>query len=423
MSRLSLIILIILSIFNCTSYDLFIVNNFDNKEKSNILASKGIELYKNELEKKSNYESIPEIRKIFLMALRLYQDNNNAILYLKRTNIFKKNKFKQIYATAIKYKNKTKKSEQDEFNMCYFLQESLKIDPNHIKAVELKKEIWPVYKKLVNIYLDKGKAIKKELKKVKNEAENNNQITKALNFFGRALLLDPENKAAKEEKQYFENLVIKNMKNIIAGAEADIKLNNFKSALAKVRKLKNYNKLVDQKLLPETNNIEHNIYFNQAKNYLSNNEYTLARKRIKQALIIKKEKNAIDLKKRIDLIIISKMNKTVRQKNLQNSIAKIDLLIEDDELNIAENRISNLLETTSEKKYIAQLKNRLTKIKEIKNKILSDLYKNAVNDYNNENFKEAILKFRQIADFDENYDNTQEYLDKAIEKQKALDAF
>ena len=421
--QFSIYLVIILTFMNCTSYDLYIVSKFDNKDKSNVLANKGIELYKSELEKKSNYESIPEIRKIFIMALRLYQDNYNAILYLKRTNVFKKEKFKKIYATAVKYKNRKKKSEQDEFNMCYFLQEALKIDPKHIKAIELKNEIWPVYKKLVNIYLDRGKTIKKELKKAKNDAENNTLFTKALNFFGRALLLDPDNKAAKDEKQYFENLVIDNMKDIMAEAEADIKKSDFKNAQIKVKTLKNYNKLIDQKLLTETKNIEHDIYLNQAKNYLTDNEYTLARKKIKQALDIKKEKQALDLKKNIDAIIISKINRTTKQKSLQNSIVKIDKLIDDNELKIAEDRIQSLIQTTSEEKYINQLKTRLSKIQNTKNKILIDIYKQAVDDYNNENFKEAIAKFRQIIELDENYENSQEYLDKAIEKQKALEAF
>lgn len=407
--------LVILFFTGCAN--LFLIKNLSKRDKARSLITKGAYLYRVQLESKQKFEKIPEIRKFFLKALDFDENNKTAIAYIKKVNSFKRIHANKNYRTALKYKNKSRRKTQDDFNMCYFIQKALEIDPKFKEAKKLKKSVKSTYKKLINNYLKIGNKIKIDLSKTKNYGSQTKLYLKALDNYGRALLLDPSHGEVKKQKYFYEKEMDKRITHY---------LNLSKKALAKkerdfftikyyIRELYKYDQIVENNYYKAIRQIQYELYYYWAYDAYQDKKYKLANSRIERALEIKNTRPAKNLQNNIQI----KKTQARVSKSFEATLASIDESLEADELGEAINEINLLLKSIKDPSQRAQVNKRK---KQFNNKIPA-LYEDAIESFNEENFSKSIKKLKVVKSFKPNYKDTEIYLKKAIAAQKALDEF
>jgi hypothetical protein len=408
-----IILLINIFIFSCVS-DQFLLNNLSQNEKSNLIVEKGINKYNEFIADPQDLTKLDSIKQYFEIALQYNQNNAKAKDYLNKVNSFKEIRAKQFVKNAAYFKNIAKRSERDDFYMCYNIEKALEIDPLNKEALSLKNEIKNSYNKLIKSYMDRGEKAKEDAAKENNSLKKKKLIFYSIDNFTNILLLEPSNAKAKSEKADFESSIKKDMQTLISKSNDDLNKSNFTSVRNNIPVLREYNKYIDNKMDKEVNDLEYTLNYKWAEFYYKSNKMDLASNKITIALSIKKSNESLNLNK----LIQDKRTKQVMSVSFDTNLESIDDLINDNQLTTAKQKIDYLYKSANpnQKKLLD------AKINQITQK-LDSLYDDAVNDYNNENFKIAIQKFGNIININKDFKDASKYYDKAVEKQKTLDSF
>ncbi|MCG8568601.1 MAG: hypothetical protein MJB14_00540 [Spirochaetes bacterium] len=433
-----LIIILLLNglLLYSVNIDNFLIKKLNKSEKSAALSKKGVNLYL-KMSKEKNYEAVDTVREFFLLALWLDINNIEAIEFLKKTNEFKIYNFRKHYKSADLYYQKLQNMKEDHpsreqtmFNACFYLQEALHIDSETQLIQELRKELQPTLRYLQNEYLKTGNKLKKDIKKLSDNSEKIKKVFEGYRNYGKALLLEPENKSAKREKQYFEEELVVLMDILYDETVTLIDNEEFDRVNQNINELNSYSKRADNIYKSKIQKVNYLKLVKEAKIYFDKKNLNLAKKRIRSAMAIEKSEEAITLKKEIDKIIAqntayiqARQTAIANAQEFNKTIEQIDELIVMEEYILAQSQVKSLLETVKQKSYRQELSNYLTNINNIINQKLPPLYKKAVEHYNNEEFDAAIDLFNQVMDINPNYENAKNYLDKAIAKKKALESF
>ena len=304
--RLIIILLINILLFSCLS-DQFLLDNLSQNEKSNLILEKGIIKYNEFVSNPQDMSKLESIKKYFESSLQYNQNNTKARDYLNKVNAFKENRAKQFVKNALYFKNIAKRSERDDFYMCYNLQKAFEIDPLNKDALNLKNEIKSTYNKLIKTYLDRALKAKEDASKENNSQKKKKLIFYSIDNFTNILLLEPGNTEAKSGKSGFESSIKKDIQDILSKSNEDLNKNNFVSVRNNMPVMREYNNYIDNKMDNEINDIEYNLNFKWANYYYQANKLDLASNKITIALNIKKNNEAVNLNK----IIQDKKNKQV----------------------------------------------------------------------------------------------------------------
>jgi predicted Zn-dependent protease len=97
----------------------------------------------------------------------------------------------------------------------------------------------------------------------------------------------------------------------------------------------------------------------------------------------------------------------------------VDSLIEAGDLAAASGRIEALAKRTDDQARLDLLDSRRQKVRSY----LPQMYAEAVTDYRNENFKDAIELLRTIVQVDVDFEQAADYLDKATAKEKLIEQY
>ncbi len=398
---------------SCVSNDSSVLDALSEKEKSNILTEEGIGKYKEKIEKNKDFstETKEEIRKYFTMALSYDKNNKTASDYIKKIDSLSQLLFEKMYAIALSFKNVKKKSESDEFNMCLYLEKALALDPSNEKGLKFKKDNKATYDKLLALYSARGTGIKNKIDKTRVETEKDKLYIEGNDNYYKATLLDGSSSVYKAELSYFENQISETVKRTIASLDGKIKIKQFDAVAAGLYNLDQNNKRIYNKFTREILDLKYRLYHDWAVDLYGKKNFTLAIYKINAALAIKNDKYLSDLK--------NKISDSFNSDSIDAVIVDIDALIFDGNLYAAKAKIDYYRKTVKD---AAQKKELDERSRLILDKI-PDLYQAAIDEYNNENFKEAITKFDAIKKLSPNYSDTNSYLEKAIETQKILDSY
>ena len=141
----------------------------------------------------------------------------------------------------------------------------------------------------------------------------------------------------------------------------------------------------------------------------------LADERVNDALRIAQTDEALALKSKIaDLAAQAE-----QQASFDSSLEQVDSLIEAGDLAAAAGRIESLARRTDDQARLDLLDVRRQKVRSY----LPQMYAEAVNDYRNESFKDAIELLRTIVQVDVDYEQAADYLDKATAKEKLIEQY
>lgn len=393
----------------------FFIDNLPDREKAQIIAQKGADLYLSEILEKENYRRLPEIREYFEVAHRFDPENKLAKEFLERADQFPENKIKELVTLADKLLEKKNRTEKENFQLIYVINKVNELDSKNEDIKRLKKETREILNTLIDSYLDKAN---KELDNIKKDDDPDSRIgiyLKAVGHCSKALELDPGNSKVLSEKRAIESdmdsilsKLLKTVKNYFS--EDDFQ--NAENLLIICRKVIGK---ADTKYENDIKKTSYKLFYKWAAVLLENKEYKNAETKINAAISSQKTSQALELK---DTITILR-----RDDDFTNSFNKwldeIDSLIKKQRLDTAYDRIQSIESRTQENIYIQELKKREIAIK----KGLPAVYDKALKFYKKDNFKEAIKLLKMIIHIDENYKQAKDYLDKAEARQKLLDSY
>jgi hypothetical protein len=405
------VLALFLFLFSCISNDSSVLDALSNKEKSDILTKKGIALYQEKIEKNNDYsaETKDEVKKYFTMALSFNKDNKTATDYITKIDSLAKIGYEKMYNIAVTYKDVKKKSEADEFYMCFYLEKALVIDPANEKGLKLKKEINKTYEKLVKLYINRGTEIKNKINSSRVQSEKDKLFIAGYDNFFKATLIDGSNSGFKSELSFFENQIAEMMKTAVTALYNKIKIKQFDAAANALSALDQNNAKVHKRFAREILDIKFQLYRDWAVDLYGKKNLKLALYKIDAALSIKNDNYLSDLK--------NKISDSITSDSFDSILADIDALIFSGDLYAAKGKIDYLKNSTKD----AANKQELAKRAQLILAKIPDLYQAAVDEYNAENIKEAINMFDAINKLRPNYLDTNSYLEKAIKIQKILD--
>ena len=416
LKNIFLSLLFIFAFISCKSGDSFLLESLNDSEKSDILTNKGIERYQKDLIENEDTTRIESVKVYFVRALEYNPANQTATQYIKRVDSFKDLLVKRLLNAALRYKNIGKnKSELDEFNMCYFIQSALNLDPRSKEAEKMKNEAKDSFKKIIDIFMQRGDKTKEAHSKEKNETVLKRMEFDAIYFYNRVLLLDPDNVKAKSEKSNFESFILSDMRKLADEASKFLNAKNYIEARNKIYLLKDYGNKLGDKMKDEISKLDYNLNYNWANYLYSINNLDLASAKIWLALEANKSQEAYNLNR----VIQEKRSKVILAQSFDSIVENIDQLINANELSNAKRSIDNIYKSLANQKQKDTLDSKISVI----NSKIAPLYNEAIQNYNEENFKDAIKKFKTILEIDENYKDAKQYYNKAIEKQKTIESY
>jgi hypothetical protein len=405
------LVLSLFFLYSCVSNDSSVLDSLNSKEKSDILTEKGIALYKEKIEKNNDYssETKDEVKKYFTMALSYNKNNKTAMDYINKIDSLAKSGFDKMYNIALTFMDVKKKSESDEFNMCLYLDKALAIDPSNEKGLKLKKAIRSTYDKLVKLYSTRGTDIKNKISKARTEGEKEKLYIAGNDNYYMATVIDSTNPVFKTELSYYENQIREIVKAAIASLNNKIKIKQFDAVANSLYSLDQKNSRIYHEFAREILDLKFQLYHDWAIDLYGKKNQKLALYKIDAALSIKNDNYLSDLRKKI--------SDSSNSDSIDSVLVDIDALITSGDLYTAKVKIDYYEKSVKD---AAQKKELDKRSQSVFDKI-PDLYQAAIDEYNNENFKEAIKKFDAINKLSPNYLDTNSYLEKAIKTQGILD--
>ena len=415
--KIAFFVSLIVVYFSCatSSGDQFLVENLSDIDKSNAVTDKGIMLYNVKIKETTNFTSILEVKDYFEVALEYNPDNKTAQSYLVKIDNYLEAKLKDNIALANKYNDKTKKTEQDNFNVVYFLERAYEIDPDNKNVVKLRKETEKLRKTLVSKYVELGINERQVAVDESDSVKKENGLIAAYKSFDRALLLEKDNKSAISEQEKVKKLLAGLMDDQIAKSDQEIKKGSFKDAENTLKKIRYLNGILDNQYSSDVNNNVYTLYYYWAADFLRKKQYDNAETRIRWAISTKNTTQAQALRNKI----ITQRKQNVLASSFGDVLKDIDSLIKNNKLVSANNKIVSIYAKYSDAKSRKLLDARKKQI----TSQLSGVYKQGVALYNKENYSEAIKSLEIVVEIKVDYEQAANYLEKAKAKKKLLDSF
>jgi len=416
MKRKFLFLLVLIIIISCKSADRFIIKNFDDFEKSKILTDKGIAIYENDIEKKQEYTegTINIVKEYFLYALYLDKSNERAKEYIKKMDSLKQYFFNKMMKSVFLYKNKNKRQDRDEYYLCYYLEKALEIDPANSEALKLRSELKTLREKLVDSYTSEGDKIKEMINKTKSEDDKIKLYVSGYDIYKYIKLIDNTNNNAIKELEYYSNQLEKVTVQKLKENEAKLRAGKFNEVYTALKVIVNYNDRSYGKHTREITDIKYRLFYFWGLDLYRKGEFLNSLYKINEALVIKKDRNLLNIKRNITE---EKLNTENIKNSYESVMAEIDDHIDKENLVMAKIKIDSLLK-------MVKANEQKIELKEISKTVIEkskELYDTAVKDYNDENFSEAIRKFQIVIKVISDYKDVKSYLDKSVEKQKVIE--
>lgn len=395
--------------------DQFLLSNLDRNEKSDILTSKGIVYYEQQLNNNENYLLVPRSKAFFENALVYNPENSVAKKYLDRLNVFIEQQVKKNLELARKYNAVADKSEQDIFNLCYFTQKAFEVDPSNREVRDLKDDIHDMQEELISTYIDRGNENLSQMASAQNQKAREEIFLKAHNNFGRALLLDPVHsraaKAMSEVKDGLEEIAAE----YISKVKSDLDASRFGSFEDDMKGIRFLNAKIDNRLKDPINQLHYRYYFQQAKTAFARKDYRRAEGHVNHALSVSRTQEALDYRS----MIRERRRAVDVSREFSELLSEIDTTIEEGNLLEADTSLRQLKERAAGASQKNQVDSRL---KTIRDRIPA-LYRRGLDLYQKEEYKQAVEVLEMVVALDASYEQAAPYLEKAKGRLRIIESF
>jgi len=398
-----------------TTSDSFLIENLTDEDKSKALTQKGIEQFNQEIEAKENYLSLPRVKAYFENAISFDPLNKVAKDYLARLTGYADEVAKEKIAAATKYLQKQRRTETENYNLCYVVQKAYEVAPQNKQVIELRKSIETILAGFVKKYIDTASSILKQVNDKDPTDKKEKMFLDIFDNYTRVLKIKPDDQVAQAGIADVKTEISSVVESRSSAAKVAILKRLFVKAETEVKALSILNLRIGNVYDGIVKNISYDLYLAWAEQDVKSRNYDLAAVRIDRALSSKRTREALDLKAKID----SGRNQLIIASSFDKWISEIDKNIGNKDYLAAYWKIKDLVTKVTSPSYIDIVKIRENRVKAA----LPDMYESAVGLYNEEKFAQAVVFFEVLADADKNDAEVREYLDRARAKQKVLDSF
>ncbi len=405
-----------LALFGCASaQDTFLLTKLDNQAKARALVDEGIAQYQAQLIRRGDLSQVASVREYFTMALRYDPQDLLAVRYRDLVDNFRAGQFSQAMKQAQGYYAQERRSEDVNYAMLVAIQTALRLEPSSPAATRLAQQTESLRQTMIAQLLAKGLTSVGKAAQAPSATDRENADVDAWQSFDRVLLIDPKNATATAQMASLRQDLGKAAVSRAARIHTLVLAGQFDTARDQVAELSVLNRKVDGILEARVAAALYELDYRWARSLYAHRAYVLAEQRINDALRISATDEAIALKRRIaDLA-----TREERQASFDDSLQQIDDLIQQGDLAAANARIEAVAKTVQDAARLDQLDARRQKVRSY----LPQMYAAAVNDYRNENFKDAIDLLQTIVSIDVTYEQAADYLDKATAKEKLIEQY
>ncbi len=405
-----------LALAGCASVqDNFLLTKLDNQAKARALVEEGVAQYQAQLIRKGDLSKVASIREYFTMALRFDPQNLLAARYRDLVDNYRAVQLSQALKEAQSYFAKQRRAEEEDFAMCVAIQTALRLDPNNAAAAKLARDTESLRQTLIAKLLSKAWTSLGKAAQAPGAADRESADIDAYQGFDKVLLIDPRNSTATAQIASLKDSLGRAAAAHVRAVKKLIAAGQFEAARDQIAALSATSRKVDGILDVQVASARYLLDYQWARSLYLHKAYALADARVREALRIAPTDEAYALKRKIaDLA-----NQEERQTSFDASLQQIDDLIQQGDLAAASARIEALAKSEQDSARLDQLDARRQKV----HSYLPQMYAAAVNDYRDENFKDAIDLLQTIVSVDVGYEQAADYLDKATAKEKLVEQY
>ena len=418
MSKVSrfFIILAAAAVSGCASVqDTFLLEKLDGQAKARALVDEGVQQYHDQLIRKGDLSKVAAVREYFTMALRDDPQNILALRYRDLVDNFRSSQLSRALKEAEAYFTQQKRRDEEDYAMCRDIQTARRLDPANATAARLERDTEGVRQKLIAGFLSKALMSQARAAQAASAADRENADIDAYQTYDKILSLDQGNAAAVNQTKALKEELDRLAVSRVAAVKKMLAAGQFESARDQVALLAQESRKVGGILDARVAAARYSLDYQWARSLYAHKAYVLADERVNDALRIAQTDEALALKSKIaDLAAQAE-----QQASFDSSLQQVDSLIEAGDLAAASGRIEALAKRTDDPARLDLLDSRRQKVRSY----LPQMYAEAVTDYRNENFKDAIELLRTIVQVDVDYEQAADYLDKATAKEKLIEQY
>lgn len=407
---------VVLHLLGCVSaQDGFLLSNLDGQAKARALVEEGAQQYQIQLVRRGDLTKVDTVREYFTMALRYDSSNLLAARYRDLVDNFRATRLNQALHEARGYLARPKRREEEDYALCAAIQTALRIDPGNVTAAGLARDTEGIRQRLIAQYLARAKSAM-SVPSSAPAAEHEAAVVESYRNVSRVLTLDPGNTMASGQmtslKQELDRIAMRHADT----AGRLIAAGQFEGTQEQVSQLEDLDRKLGGVMGSRAAAIRYTMDYQWARSLYARREYIQAETRVNEAISLMRTDEALSLRKKI----AEPAAQAEQQVSFDASLQQIDGFIDQGNLVTAASRLEALARRTDDQQGLdLLLDSRRDKIRSF----LAPMYEKAVQDYRNEDFKDAVDLLQTIVSIDVGYEQAGDYLDKAIAKEKLVEQY
>lgn len=400
--------------FSCATFraNMFLIQNTTDSEKAELLFEEGLRRYNHSLVENSYFKDISNIHQIFSDVLVLDPGHSEAGMYIEIINNFKIDHFSKSIKTANKLIVKVNRTKREDFQLV--------LSVCHAQDLNMKDESLPLLiketKELKHSIIDKNLVVLEDLEsRILNESNYTNQIKllrqaeKAINELNQ---IDPTNR-------YTKTLIGKITQSINQKTNDDLEIlrdqidsKKYIDAELNLRNIESRHNILSKKEISQIRSIKYDLFYNWGNELFADGKLVLARNITILAINNDKTREAKTL--------LSNINEEIKKINFEDSIRdvleSIDHYLSKEKPLMAQKIVNNNINKFELKKNKIALKKKEELIKDQ----IFQFYKIGTEMYYEEDYASAIEKLSVVMAYNNNFENVEDFLHKAKQKNNAL---
>jgi hypothetical protein len=408
---------LIIFLIRCSTTDdtRFLIDNLDNKEKSDLLTEKGLALYKAELEQKENYGEIGRVKQYFEAALRFDPANNLAKTYLSKTESYVHDIVTSKIKAAKDYLKKRKRTEEDNYRLAVNIANAAELEPENSEIRAIRDTAETIINGLMDKYLKTARAEKNLINKNDSIEKKESVLVTVLDYYDRIILVSGDTGSVRAERDDVVNALYSILENRIDSAEKKLHAGRFQDSERELVSISGLDTRLSNHFEKQRNDLAYDLYYSWSGAYVRAKNFKAAEVTINRALSIRKTAEAYDLKAKIDRT----NNEDKIASQFSGWLNEIDSAIDRRNYADAYWKIKNVRARISDTRRIELVRNRESRIEGL----VPQLYDSAIQLYQAESFREAIELLEVVLDAKGTYKDARAYIDRARQKQSVLDTY
>jgi len=392
--------------------DQFLINALTPQEKAALLFDQGVKRYNNDIVGRNDFSGYDELHAIFEDVLDLDPSHPKAAQYLDDLENYSKRRFASYITRANTLSKSSKRTEAQDYELVLLVRQAAAIKGSDKDVARLQAGTRDLERAVILKRTSKLETLKKTILGEKDPQKLLNGLRSADRLMDEIVAIDPNNKDVNATQKAFDDYVASFVGKDIESAQKLLAAQNYDAAETAILRAEKSLAIVSPEPNKQVLAIKYDIYYAWASSLLDQKKLGNAGEKADKAIAVRRSSEAVALR--------TKINKTVITRDydaeIDDILSTIDALVAKDDVGGAYQAIAMNLARVNLDASKAKLNKRLDKVYARRDQI----YKDAIELYNEEDYESASKKFGVVLSITEDYEQARSYLDKAQTKIRAL---